>query len=126
MTVATCNDLAIIKEYCPQLVRANRMTPIAFNYGDKAMFIQIIKDYLDLDAYPDLSRDGFKFSQAALTEFLLSRDDITIDCVMANSELFVIKANAEAEEHTSAEAEEAKLLFSPTSSLEVIELGAHG
>lgn len=110
--VGTCNDIEVIKNYCPQLVRANRMTPIAFDYGDKELFFQIIKDYLELDISKNIVPDDFRFSQAGLTEFLVSHAEADEACIIANLSQFEIcpdKVQEEALEKHNVDSDDQKL-----------------
>jgi hypothetical protein len=90
--IATCNDLQIIYDYCPQLVRPGRMTPVKYDYGTPEMFIKIVKDYTDLDCNTSMLPENYVFSQAGLIEYLLTSSSIApilIDDILAHLEEFI-------------------------------------
>ena len=88
--VATGNDFEYIKEMCPQLFRAGRMTPIKFEYGNRELFCEIIKDYAEIEILVSKFKENFRFRQSAITEFLMSRDDITEEMIFLNMSSFEI------------------------------------
>ena len=90
MTVANGNEFEYMKEICPQLFRAGRMTPIKFEYGNRELFREIVKDYADIEIDLSKLKENFRFRQSAITEFLLSRDDITEDMIFMNMSSFEI------------------------------------
>lgn len=53
MFIATTNDIDLIKDKCPALIRPGRLTPVLFDYVSKSEFDKIINEYL----YPGASKD---------------------------------------------------------------------
>lgn len=90
--IATANDIEIIREMCAPLLRAGRMTPIEYNYGDATMCREILSDFCkESAAFVDVPED-VRFSQAGLIEFLLSQptEKLTPEYLTQNMERFYI------------------------------------
>lgn len=82
--IATCNNLEDIIQYCPDLIREGRLTPIECPYGDAMALKAISKDYgIDLSNQLSTLPTGFSFRQAALVEFLDTQVDLTPEKVMS-------------------------------------------
>lgn len=88
MIVVACNDLQSITEEYPHLVRPGRLTPIHFDYGDKALFKKICKDYTDIDIPKEKIPDDYRFVQANLTEFLNFKTQTTETEILENLDSF--------------------------------------
>lgn len=89
--IATANDINVIKEYCPYLLGCGRMTPIEFVYGDKDMFIKIVKELSGVCIQADHLRDNFQFIQANLIEYLKFNKDVNEIEILSNMDKFVVE-----------------------------------
>ena len=91
MIICACNDIdSITKEY-PYLVRPGRLTPIFFDYGDRVLFVKVVKDYTDIDMNLEDVPMNYRFVQAHLIEFLTSQSNLTEKDILENMGLFEVK-----------------------------------
>jgi hypothetical protein len=88
MIIVACNDLESITSEYPYLVRPGRLTPIEFDYGDKALFMEVVKDYTDIHLRDDDIPDDYRFVQSHLIEFLNYKIEITREEILAELAMF--------------------------------------
>lgn len=87
--IATANDIDIVKRHCPYLIGCGRMTPIEFDYGDRDMFLEIVKDLSGITIPQESIRDNFKFIQANLIEYIKFNKSIDATHILSNLDKFV-------------------------------------
>lgn len=88
MIILACNDLESITREYPYLVRPGRLTPISFDYGDKMLFKQVVKDYTDLDIDDCDIPDDYKFVHASLIEYLNYKGAVSCEEILTELNLF--------------------------------------
>lgn len=82
--IATCNNLEDITQYCPELIREGRLTPIECPYGDAVALQAISKDYgVDLCDHLSKLPADFSFRQSALVEFLETQINLSPEKVIS-------------------------------------------
>jgi len=88
--IACCNDIEIIQKECPFLIRPGRLSPILFDFGDKALFLEIIKDQTDLDIalLEKHIPNSFKFTHAHIIEFLNCVSNVTVEEILQHLHSF--------------------------------------
>lgn len=75
--VATCNNINIIKDACPELLRSSRMSVLEFKNGDRDTFIKISMDYCNIMLSAEELPANLSFMYSDLIEFLVYEPDIT-------------------------------------------------
>jgi len=91
--IACCNDLDFIKKECPFLIRPGRLTPILYDYGDKSLFLEIIKDQANL-TMEDITMleknipNSYQFTHAHIIEFLNSVSYVTVEEILQHLHSF--------------------------------------
>ena len=91
--IACCNDLEIIQKECPFLIRPGRLTPILFDYGDKSLFLEILKDQTnlpkeDLSILEENIPNSYQFTHSHIIEFLNSFSQISVADILQNLHTF--------------------------------------
>jgi hypothetical protein len=91
MIIAACNDIQSINEDYPYLARPGRLTPIEFDYGNKDLFIRMVKDYTDIDMeLGDFDKD-YRFTQAHLIEYLNYKINVSREDILSELDMFRVK-----------------------------------
>jgi hypothetical protein len=88
MIVVACNDLESITNEYPYLVRPGRLTPIEFDYGDKALFMKVVEDYTDVELRHDDIPEDYRFVQSHLIEFLNYKIEVTREEILSELDMF--------------------------------------
>jgi len=88
MIVVACNDLESITNEYPYLVRPGRLTPIEFDYGDKALFMKVVEDYTDVELRDDDIPEDYRFVQSHLIEFLNYKIEVTREEILSELVMF--------------------------------------
>jgi hypothetical protein len=88
MIVVACNDLESITNEYPYLVRPGRLTPIEFDYGDKALFMKVVQDYTDVELRDHDIPEDYRFVQSHLIEFLNYKIEVTREEILSELAMF--------------------------------------
>ena len=91
MIIAACNDIQSINEDYPFLARPGRLTPIEFDYGNKELFIRMVRDYTDIQMEDADLKEDYRFTQAHLIEYLNYKTIVSREEILADLEMFRVK-----------------------------------